>query len=142
MYYFLLKILVFAKDMLASARLGGGPWGWGIYFLGLGVCGCLPTCRGGVFWGVMVELDIFFLFNASCRLFGASSGGVCSGWVYSLWGRPWRILFSGGLSKVLWAGRARHLPGFILLVSSSDTLLVVSILDKVYDCHLRPLLQS
>ena len=28
-----------------------------------------------------------------------------------------------------------HLPGFILLVSSSDTLLVVSILDIVYDCH-------
>ena len=25
---------------------------------------------------------------------------------------------------------------------ASDTLLVVSILDIVYDCHLRPLLQS
>ena len=33
-----------------------------------------------------------------------------------------------------------HLPGFILLVSLSDTLLVVSIL--VYGCRLWPLLQS
>ena len=31
---------------------------------------------------------------------------------------------------------------FILLVRFSDTLLLVSILDMVYDCHLRPLLQS
>ena len=31
--------------------------------------------------------------------------------------------------------RARHLPGFILPGSFSDILLVVSILDMVYDCH-------
>ena len=35
-----------------------------------------------------------------------------------------------------------RLPGFILLVSFGDTLLMVSNLDIVYDCHLRPLLQS
>ena len=35
-----------------------------------------------------------------------------------------------------------RLPGFILLVSFGDTLLMVSDLDIVYDCHLRPLLQS
>ena len=29
-----------------------------------------------------------------------------------------------------------------MALSFSDTLLVVSILDIVYDCHLRPLLQS
>ena len=28
-----------------------------------------------------------------------------------------------------------HLPGFILVVSSSDTMLVVSTLDIVQDCH-------
>ena len=37
--------------------------------------------------------------------------------------------------------RAR-LSRFILLVSFSDTLLVVSILDILYDCYLRRLLQS
>ena len=34
------------------------------------------------------------------------------------------------------------LPRFIRLASFSDTLLVVSILDTVYDCHLTLLLQS
>ena len=34
-------------------------------------------------------------------------------------------------------------PRFILLVSFSDTLVVVSIFSiLVYDCHVRPLLQS
>ena len=31
---------------------------------------------------------------------------------------------------------APRLPRFILLGSFSDTLLVVSILDMIYDCHL------
>ena len=35
-----------------------------------------------------------------------------------------------------------RLMRFIMLVSFSGTLLVVSILDKVYNCHLGPLLQS
>ena len=34
------------------------------------------------------------------------------------------------------SARALYLPWFILLASFSDTLLVVSILDIVYDCHL------
>ena len=33
-------------------------------------------------------------------------------------------------------GCTPRLPRFILLVSFSETLLVVSILDIVYDCHL------
>ena len=33
--------------------------------------------------------------------------------------------------------RAPRIPMFILLVSFSGTLLVVSILDRAYDCHLR-----
>ena len=56
---------------------------------------------------------------------------------------------AGGLVGVMWAAskiqglvRASHLLRLILLVSFSDTLLVVSILDIVYDCHLWPLLQS
>ena len=35
-----------------------------------------------------------------------------------------------------------HLPRFIPVVSSSDTLLVVSTLDIVLDCHLRPFYHS
>ena len=37
---------------------------------------------------------------------------------------------------------ARALPRFILVVSSSDTLLVVSTLDMAQDCHLRPFYRS
>ena len=55
----------------------------------------------------------------------------------------------GGGGGVLWAvskvkssERAPRLLRFIMLVSFSDNLLVVSILDIVYDCHLRSLLQS
>ena len=50
---------------------------------------------------------------------------------------------AGGGGEGLWAvskvdnsARAPHLPRFILLKSFSDTLLVVSILDRVFDCHL------
>ena len=39
-----------------------------------------------------------------------------------------------------WREHAPRFPRFILLVSFSDTLLVVSILDIVYDCHLKPVL--
>ena len=41
-----------------------------------------------------------------------------------------------------WCVLAPHLPGFMLLVSFSGTLLVVLILDMVCDCHLWLLLQS
>ena len=37
---------------------------------------------------------------------------------------------------------APRLPRFILLASFSSTLLAVSILDIVYDCHLYAVLQS
>ena len=47
----------------------------------------------------------------------------------------------GVRSRELGVGCAPHLPRFILLVSFSDTLLVVAILGIVYDCRLRPLLQ-
>ena len=40
------------------------------------------------------------------------------------------------VSKVDNSARAPRLPRFILLKSFSDTLLVVSILDRVFDCHL------
>ena len=46
------------------------------------------------------------------------------------------------LSKVETSARASHLLRATLLVNFSDTLLVVSILDLVYDCHLWLLLQS
>ena len=49
------------------------------------------------------------------------------------------VCMGGGLCivpKVESSARAPRLPRFILLVSLSDTLLVVSILEIVYDCHL------
>ena len=51
-------------------------------------------------------------------------------------GGLWAVSRVGGLA------RAPRLPRFIQLVSFIDTLLVVWTLDIVYDCHLRPLLQS
>ena len=39
------------------------------------------------------------------------------------------------MSKVESLVRAPHLPRFTLMGSFSDTLLVVKILDIVYDCH-------
>ena len=69
---------------------------------------------------------------------------------------PMRGLGLSGLGGWWWGGvlwavcvqgrapdaRVSRLPMIILLGGYSDTLLVVSILDIVYDCHLRPLLQS
>ena len=58
---------------------------------------------------------------------------------------PFRAVGREGLwavSKVESSARAPHLPKIILLISFGDTLFVVSILNIVYDCHLRPLLQS
>ena len=54
-------------------------------------------------------------------------------------GRGWLVGCVQGRELCAWAHR---LPRFTLLVSFRDALLVVSILDLVYDCHLRPLLQS
>ena len=47
-----------------------------------------------------------------------------------LWGSWWAV------SEVDSSAHAPRLPRFILLGSFSDTLLVVSILHIVYDCHL------
>ena len=65
----------------------------------------------------------------------------------------WSVLWCGICNLGVWGlvgcvqsrglgAYASHLPNFILLISFSDTLLVVSILDIVYDCHLWLLLQS
>ena len=68
------------------------------------------------------------LFPCGCGWGGVGCGGVGVG-------------LCGVRSRELGAGCAPHLPRFILLVSFSDTLLVVAILGIVYDCRLRPLLQ-
>ena len=60
-------------------------------------------------------------------------------------GRPFWAVGEGGVwvvSKVQSLARGDP-PRFILLISYRDTLLVVSIFSiLVYDCHVRPLLQS
>ena len=78
-------------------------------------------------------------------------GGGADHFLFILWIAlfgPFRMALRGvgvGLCGVqsweLGAGCEPHLPRLILLVSFSDTLLAVSILDIVYDCRLRPLLQ-
>ena len=79
---------------------------------------------------------------------GVVVGGSCGAyWSLLAWGWPFPGCWGrgGGLwavSKVESSARAPRLPRFIQLVSFIDTLLVVWTLDIVYDCHLRPLLQS
>ena len=73
-------------------------------------------------------------------VWGAGWGGMGINpfWAWGLWGggQGWAV------TKVESSARAPRLPTFILLLSFSGTLLVVSILDIVYGCHLRSLLQS
>ena len=59
-------------------------------------------------------------------------------------GGPFQAVGEGlwTVSKVESLARAPRLPRFILLISFSDTLLVVSTLDIVYDCNLGPLFCS
>ena len=82
--------------------------------------------------GVMRRSWVFWCFRG---LWGGEGSGVC----------PFRAVGWGGggclwaVSKLENSARTPRLSSFILLLSFSDTLLVVSIL--VYDCHLWPLLQ-
>ena len=59
---------------------------------------------------------------------------VCVCVCVCVWGGGGEGLWA--VSKVDNSARAPRLPRFILLKSFSDTLLVVSILDRVFDCHL------
>ena len=82
---------------------------------------CIIDIYGGVYW-------LLCVFVCVCVCGGG--GGVGGAGLWSV-------------SKVESPARAPCLLMFILLVSFSGTLLVVSILDiSFYDCHLRPLLQS
>ena len=82
---------------------------------------CIIGIYGDVYWLLCV-----FVCVCVC-VCGGGVGGA------GLW----------SVSKVESPARAPCLLMFILLVSFSGTLLVVSILDiSFYDCHLRPLLQS
>ena len=108
--------------------VGGGGWGglWGNF---------------GRDWQSMIA--IWGRFCGPRGLLMVPVGPMALCWpvipLSGLWGRG-----AYGLCQKLRARRvgAPRLPKFILLVSLSDTLLVVSILDIVYDCHLRQLLQS
>ena len=56
--------------------------------------------------------------------------------------RLWRGLWTMSKIESLARLRPNGLLGFILVVSSSDSLLVVSTSDIVQDCHFRPFHQS
>ena len=96
--------------------------GFGGAFLVVSILGVVYDCHlsavlqswGGYWWFL---LGIWVLFGLGLAL-------------SVLWGSLWAV------SKVDRSARAPCLPRFILLGSFSDTLLVVSILDIVYDCHL------
>ena len=89
-------------------------WGWGAIYL-----------LGG-FGGALLVVSILRVV-CDCRWWPLfRSWGVCCYWV--LW--ELCVLFGRELGASV-----PPLPRFILLQSFSDTLLVVSILDVVYDCH-------
>ena len=107
------------------------------------------TCMGsisslyalGVYASSSSQFLSWMIFSRGSSILG---NAVRAGWLKQslvlsgLWG--WGG--GGGLwavSKVESLARAPRLLRFTLLVSFSDTLLVVSILDIVYDCHLRAL---
>ena len=115
-----------------------------LFIVGLGYCILSECCLyiswwwmafctggGGLFicWGASVALCLWFRF---CAWFVIAVGGPffgpggCCYWV--LW--ELCVLFGRELGASV-----PPLPRFILLQSFSDTLLVVSILDVVYDCH-------
>ena len=84
---------------------------------------CIIGIYGDVYW-------LLCVFVCVCVCVGGGGGWVGGAGLWSV-------------SKVESPARAPCLLMFILLVSFSGTLLVVSILDiSFYDCHLRPLLQS
>ena len=119
--------------VVSAVACGWGGWVWGsgglVGWLGCAWHGgeCLPASlsSGGGGGGRG-------LLNWCCGSYGSFLA-----WGWPLFG-PRRAC---GMCPKSRARRAR-LPRLILLVSFSDTLLVVSILDIVYDCHLWPLLQS
>ena len=118
---------------------GGVEWGW--MGVGGGGEGHWLWSKGRFGHWVSVE-GLVVLVGADLRwdtLFVAALAR--SGLRYGLWGAR-GVLWAVSKFEIL--VRAPSLPRFILLVSFSDTLLVVSILDMilVYDCHLCPLLQS
>ena len=84
-----------------------------------------------VLWSAGGHLFLGWLVGGGVALCWAGLGG---------WGLGFsRLSEGGGLWAVSKVGSLEHSPclqRFILLVSFRDTLLVVSILDIVYDCHL------
>ena len=82
----------------------------------IAICGCFCSPEGGI--------------NGSCGRYGS----------FSTWDSPfWAVGGGGGLwalSKVVNSVFTPGLPRCIPMLNFSDTLLVVLILDIVYDCHL------
>ena len=93
-------------------------------------------------WGLFCGPEWFI--GGSCVSYGSL---LVWGWPFPgygggglvVWGWPFPDYGGGGLVVCVQGrglgARARHLPRFILPGSFSDILLVVSILDMVYDCH-------
>ena len=86
---------------------------------------------------------MFWCYVYHRYIWGCILASVCVCVCVCVWGGGVGGAGLWSVSKVESPARAPCLLMFILLVSFSGTLLVVSILDiSFYDCHLRPLLQS
>ena len=105
---------------IGGLGLGGGGVALGGW-CGLGV-------SGNIF--VILAFCLYFFSPVWPNAFGGVGWGIGLGWVG--WG-CWPIPGCGGLMGCV---HSRDLGRFILLGSLSNTLIVVSILDIVYDCHL------
>lgn len=91
-------------------------------------------------------------FGGAVRV-GIGWGGIWARWIHQIalsglgCGGGWGDWGCGGrlascVQRREHGACAPHIRMFIRLVSFSETLLVVSILNMVYDCHMWPLLQS
>ena len=123
---------------------GSGAWRARLGFWGLA---CWWASVALCLWFRLWTWSVIAIWGRFCGpgvVVGGSCGGCVSllawGWPFPGWAGRWGGLWA--VSKVESSARAPRLPRFIQLVSFIDTLLVVWTLDIVYDCHLRPLLQS
>ena len=101
---------------------------------------CIAFCGGMRLWGIVWAVSAIASFSFSLVPLHRESGIELSiGGFFGGCGqfRSFLRIWSHHLNKSL----TDSFPRFILLVSFSDTLLVVSILDIIYDCHLRQHLQ-
>ena len=123
---------------VGGARISPGS----IVGVALAVRGCgggFAGCVGIGAWGPGGVVNGFFL--AWGWLFLGVGWAAFWCWAFAVWVLFVLLVGGGGgcvlgNNQIISVQRAPRLPRFILVGGFSDTLLVVSILDIVYDCHM------